>query len=359
MRTGSGIPHDFDAYARDRWPQLLVTARLLTGDLPAARELALSTLARVYARWGRVPRNDVDFHVRRRLVRTWLLRRRWPGRRRRAARQQTVLVLRHWEAVPDKQIAQLLGTSAGAVRHLDRRGMKAVGVDARRLREVYAAWAGEVPDSPFPREAVRTRGRALRRRRTAVLAAGCAAVLALPAYLAVGLGGGTGAEASSGTAAGRTPGTVRIVAPGERVDAAPGVQLWLTADGSHWSTPRENDVFSGVANDRHGEPGVSSQQAEPVRGRYLLSGVYYGVHGDPGGVELDTGHSRIAAKVLTLAGSPGWGVWYASVPVSGRDAKAILAGSTERGAGGDTGGVKVYDSAGAVLARLRFGGWRA
>ncbi|MFJ9708345.1 sigma factor-like helix-turn-helix DNA-binding protein [Streptomyces sp. NPDC101234] len=356
MRTGSGIPHDFDAYARDRWPQLLVTARLLTGDLPAARELALGTLARVYARWGRVPRNDVDFHVRRRLVRTWLLRRRWPGRRRRAARQRTVLVLRHWEAVPDKQIAQLLGTSVGAVRHLERRGMKAVGVDARRLREVYAAWAGEVPDSPFPREAVRTRGRTLRRRRTAVLAAGCAALLVPSAFFAVGLGGGTGgAEASSGTAAGRTAGTVRIVAPGERVDAAPGVQLWLTADGSHWSTPRESDFFSGVADDPHGGPGVSSQHTEPVHGRYLVSGVYYGVDGDPGRVELDTGHSEIAANVLTLAGSPGWGAWYASVPVSGRDAKAILAGSTESGAGG----VKVYDSAGAVLARLRFGGWRA
>ncbi|MFK0112886.1 sigma factor-like helix-turn-helix DNA-binding protein [Streptomyces sp. NPDC091217] len=352
MRTGSGIPHDFDAYARDRWPQLLVTARLLTGDLAAARELALGTLVRVYARWGRVPRNDVDFHVRRRLVRTWLLRRRWPGRRRRAARQQTVLVLRHWEAMPDKQIAQLLGTSVGAVRHLERRGMKTVGVDARRLREVYAAWAGEVPDAPFPREAVRTRGRALRRRRTAVLAAGYAALLALPAYLAVGLGGGTGAEASSGTAAGRTPGTVRIVAPGERVDAAPGVQLWLTADGSHWSTPRENDVFKGVDNDPHGEPGVSVQ-AEQVHGQYFLSGLYHGVTGDPGRVELDTGHGKVAAKVLTLAGSPGWGVWYASASMSGRDIKVILAESMRSG-GGDT-GVKVYDAAGAVLARLRLG----
>src|SRR5690242_6719877 len=99
MRTGAGIHHDFAAYARTCWPRLLVTAWLLTGDLAEADDLARRTLIRVYARWRRVPRNDVDFHVRRHLVRSWLPGWWWPLGRR-AARQRAVLVLRYGEGLP-------------------------------------------------------------------------------------------------------------------------------------------------------------------------------------------------------------------------------------------------------------------
>ncbi|MGW2417798.1 sigma factor-like helix-turn-helix DNA-binding protein [Streptomyces sp. NPDC001709] len=351
MRMGAGIPHDFAAYARTRWSRLVVTARLLTEDLPAAQDLALRTLIRVHARWRRVPRNDVDFHVRRQLVRSWIRRRPWPLGRR-AGRQRAVLVLRYGEGLPDAQIGQLLGISKGAARYFGKRGLKAAGGDEQRLREAYAAAAGDVVPPPVPLDAVMERGRVRRRRRVAVVAGGCAVVLVAGGFVAVGLVGGAGSGSPSRTVAGREAGSVRIVAPGERVQAAPGVEMWLTADGSHWSTPEQSNQFRGLdAYPRH-TPGVSLQ-AEPLKDRYFLSGLYYGVTGDPGRVELSTGHGKVAAHVLTLAGSPGWGVWYASTPLSARDTKTLIV----EGMGGD--GVRVYDAAGAVVARLRSGGWRA
>ncbi|AOR33626.1 hypothetical protein BFF78_23430 [Streptomyces fodineus] len=364
MRTGARIHDDFAAYARTCWPRLLRTAWLLTGDLPDADDLARRTLIRVYGRWRRVPRNDVDFHVRRQLVRSWL-RRPWPLGRR-ADRRRAVLVLRYGEGLPDAQIGQLLGVSTGAVRHIGKRGVKAAGGDERRLRKAYAAEAGDLVPSPVPLDAVTVRGRARRRRRAAVVAGGCAVVvLVAGGFVVTGLVGGTGGGASNGTAAGRAVGSVRIVAPGERVQAAPGVEMWLTADGSHWSTPEQANQFRGLdAYPRH-TPGVSLH-AEPVKGSYFLSGLYYGVTGDPGRVEVSTGHGEVAAKVLTLAGSPGWGVWYTSTPLSAQDTKTLIVDGMERagsaGSTGDTGGgegVTVYDAAGAVVARLRSGGWQA
>lgn len=363
MRTGARIHDDFAAYARTCWPRLLGTAMLLTEDLPEADELARRTLIRVYARWRRVPRNDVDFHVRRHLVRSWL-RRPWPLARR-AARRRVVLVLRYGEGLPDAQIGQLLGVSKGAVRHFARRGTKAAGGDEQRLREVYAAAAADVVPGQLPLDEVTTRGRAWRRCRAAVIAGACAVALAAGGFLAAGRVAGGGRGDMSGTAAGREAGPIRIVAPGERVQAAPGVEMWLTADGSHWSTPEQADQYRGLDGYKRHEPGVSLQ-AEPVRGRYFLSGLYYGVSGDPGRVELSTAHGEVPAKVLTLAGSPGWGVWYATASLSAQDTKTLIVEGMEKarsagggdGAGGG-GGVRVYDAAGAVVARLRNGGWWA
>ncbi|KUN07471.1 hypothetical protein AQI95_10620 [Streptomyces yokosukanensis] len=359
MRTGAGIHDDFAAYARTCWPRLLVTAWLLTGDRPEADDLARRTLIRVCAGWRRVPRNDVDFHVRRRLVRSWL-RRPWPLVRR-AAKQRVVLVLRYGEGLPDAQIGQLLGISRGAVRHFAKRGVKAAGGEERRLRESFAALSGDVDPGPLPLDAVTWRGRAWRRRRTAVVAGGCAAVLAAGGLLAAGRVGGTGNGGSSGAAA-RASGSVRIVAPGERVQAAPGVEMWLTADGGHWSTPEQANQFHGLDTGPRHEPGVS-MRAAPVRGGYFLSGLYYGVTGDPGRVELSTGRGEVAARVLTLAGSPGWGVWYAGTSLSAQDTETLIVEAMGKprstGNAGDRAGVRVYDAAGAVVARLWSGGRRA
>lgn len=79
---------EFAPYATAAWPRLVRTAHLLTGDRHQAEDLARTTLARVRARWRRIPRNDVDFYVRRSLVRTHLGR----TRRRRAARLLTPLL---------------------------------------------------------------------------------------------------------------------------------------------------------------------------------------------------------------------------------------------------------------------------
>ncbi len=59
---------DFAAYAGAAWTRLVRTALLLTGDFHEAEDLVQTTLAKVYARWGRIPPDDVDFYVRRSLV---------------------------------------------------------------------------------------------------------------------------------------------------------------------------------------------------------------------------------------------------------------------------------------------------
>ncbi|MBW8703448.1 RNA polymerase sigma-E factor [Streptomyces sp. MBT84] len=150
---------DFAAYAGAAWTRLVRTALLLTGDFHEAEDLVQTTLAKVYARWGRIPPDDVDFYVRRSLVNNNLSRTRrrrvthllmpfLPERvhepdnghaesvERRAAitealgtlstRQRTVLVLRYWEDLAEAEIAQLLNCSLGTVKTHARRGLAAL-----------------------------------------------------------------------------------------------------------------------------------------------------------------------------------------------------------------------------------------
>ncbi|GHH04635.1 sigma factor-like helix-turn-helix DNA-binding protein [Streptomyces lanatus] len=341
-------PHDFAAYARAHWPRLVVTARLLTDDDGAAEELARRTLARMCARWRRVPRDDVDFHVRRCLVRMHL---RGP-RGRRAARRRAVLVLRFWEGLTDTEIAQVLGCSTGAVRARIRHGLHAAGAGPEQLREVYARTAGEVVPSEVPLPGIQGRGRELRRRRVAVAAAACAALLTPVALLAVGRVGAGGAQELATGGPRTAPSPVRVVTPGERVTAGPGVRVWLTADGGHWSAPV---TIAGDDGDRPlDEPGVTLR-VDTVKGGYLLSGLFHGLRGEPSRVEVRTGDDgdTTTAKILVLAGSPGWGVWYAGAPVPEKQMKALLDGD------GDERIVTVYDASGKVAARSDREWWRA
>ncbi|MDV9177036.1 sigma factor-like helix-turn-helix DNA-binding protein, partial [Streptomyces sp. W16] len=138
-------PHDdFAAYTHDRLPRLVTTAHLLSDDPREATELVRRTLVGVCARWRRIPRDDVDFYVRRSLVKEFLRR----ARRQQAlthgvlkdtsARQRAVLVMLHWEGLREAEIAQLLGWSAGAVSSRARRGLAVCGGDAERLRGLFA-----------------------------------------------------------------------------------------------------------------------------------------------------------------------------------------------------------------------------
>ncbi|WP_052744426.1 hypothetical protein [Streptomyces odonnellii] len=144
--------------------------------------------------------------------------------------------------------------------------------------------------------------------------------------------------------------------------AARDVPLWLTADGKHWSTP-EGEQFRSVADGNLdlSTPGVS-RQSEPVGDRCLHSGVYYGTR-DAARVEVTTATGRVVrAELLELAGSPGWGVWYATTEVPsapavfGPEGAGARAG-TDGNADTDTPAdfirrVTLYDSAGEVLAIL-------
>ena len=150
---------DFAEYATVAWPRLVRTAHMLTGDFHEAEDLVQTTLAKVYARWRRIPRDDVDFYVRRSLVNNNLSR----VRRRRvaqllmpflpervhqsepghaeavaqraalgqalatlSARQRAVMVLRYWEDLNEAEIAELLGCSVGTVKTHARRGLEAL-----------------------------------------------------------------------------------------------------------------------------------------------------------------------------------------------------------------------------------------
>ncbi|AVH57562.1 MULTISPECIES: SigE family RNA polymerase sigma factor [Streptomyces] len=150
---------DFVAYASAAWPRLVRTAHMLTGDFHEAEDLVQTTLAKVYARWQRIPGDDVDFYVRRSLVNNNLSRvrrrrvthlltpflpervhQREPGHaeavEQRAAldqalatlsaRQRAVMVLRYWEDLGEPEIAHLLGCSVGTVKTHARRGLEAL-----------------------------------------------------------------------------------------------------------------------------------------------------------------------------------------------------------------------------------------
>ncbi|MFJ2304242.1 SigE family RNA polymerase sigma factor [Streptomyces sp. NPDC087787] len=160
---------DFAAYASAAWTRLLRTAVLLTGDHHEAEDLVQTTLAKVYARWGRITPDDVDLYVRRSLVNNNLSR----VRRRRvthllmpflpervhqpdnghaesverraavtqalatlSARQRTVLVLRYWEDLPETAIAEVLDCSLGTVKTHARRGLAAL-----RSHPAFAAYS--------------------------------------------------------------------------------------------------------------------------------------------------------------------------------------------------------------------------
>ncbi|MFE2419871.1 sigma factor-like helix-turn-helix DNA-binding protein [Streptomyces hokutonensis] len=357
-------PHDdFTAYAHAQLPRLVTTAHLLsgaTGDPREATELVRRTLVGVCARWRRIPRDDVDFYVRRSLVKEFLR----GARRQRplsdgvlkdtSARQRAVLVMLHREGLREAEVAQLLGWSSGAVSSRARRGLAVCGGDAGRLRERFAEAARvDAEDVPFGvrLDAVEKRGRSLRRRRRTVVAALCALLLVPAGVFAADriVGGGT-ADGSVGGAVDVARSPIRIVAPGERVAAVPGVQVWLTSDGKHWSTPQRPNQFLGLTVDGYasgskagaGKP-AASVQPDRLNSSYFLSGLYRGLSADPARVEVTVDEKKMTGTVLTLAGSPGWGVWYTRASLSLAELKSSY------GDGGPT--VTVYDAAGKVVAR--------
>ncbi|MFB7446922.1 SigE family RNA polymerase sigma factor [Streptomyces sp. NPDC056194] len=149
----------FAEFAVAAWPRLVRTAQLLTGDFHEAEDLVQTTLAKVYGRWRRVPRAEIDLYVRRALINNNLSR----IRRKRVAhlltpvlpeplrhtfaghaeaveertallaaladlpaRQRAVMVLRYWEDMTEQQIASVLGCSLGTVKSHARRGLAAL-----------------------------------------------------------------------------------------------------------------------------------------------------------------------------------------------------------------------------------------
>ncbi|WP_137988598.1 SigE family RNA polymerase sigma factor [Streptomyces vilmorinianum] len=154
----------FAGFAVAAWPRLVRTAQLLTGDFHEAEDLVQTTLAKVYGRWRRVPRDEIDVYVRRALINNNLSRLRrkrvvhlltpvLPDSVRHAyaghaeaveqrtallealadltARQRAVMVLRYWEDLSEQEIASVLNCSIGTVKTHARRGLAALRAHPR------------------------------------------------------------------------------------------------------------------------------------------------------------------------------------------------------------------------------------
>ncbi|PSM41842.1 hypothetical protein C6Y14_19150 [Streptomyces dioscori] len=389
---------DFTARAGEYWPRLTRTARLLTGNSADADRRARAAVAEVYAR-RRVPGDDAEFYVRRALVRGFLRRRprlvarlghswgswgsgvsggsdghgnsaRSGGSRhsKRSGptpepyvtdpldpltevlaglppRRRAVAVLRHWDGLTHREIAALLNSSRGAVKAVDRRAEKALRAHAahregaRDPQVPNRQGPFEVPGAELPGPAIEAAGRTLRKRRrltTAVLTS-VGALLLVP--LVVGAVRGTG-SGSGGVTVSVDRAAVRVVTPGERVAAAPGVQVWLSKDGTHVSAPGQPNQFRDAGKDGSGKGGAAlTLWADSTAGkRIFLSGVHRGPR-EASRVEVRTTDGTFTARLLTLAGSPGWSAWYVDARLTGGDTESP--GIT----------VKAYDSAGTLLAR--------
>ncbi|MFD4985576.1 SigE family RNA polymerase sigma factor [Streptomyces sp. NPDC058374] len=153
-RTEHASP-EFETFAAARWPRLLRTAYLLTGDHHEAEDLVQVTLAKLYPSWSRVRGLDEpDAYVRRALVNNnlsrfrkrrvvQLLTPRLPERAQEGGaarteerslllealgtlppRQRAVVVLRYWEDLSEQQAAEVLGCSPGNVKSQASRGLR-------------------------------------------------------------------------------------------------------------------------------------------------------------------------------------------------------------------------------------------
>ncbi|MFF3919351.1 SigE family RNA polymerase sigma factor [Streptomyces sp. NPDC001852] len=150
---------EFQSFMVGRWPRLMRTAFLLTGEQHAAEDLVQSTLERVYVSWRRVgAADDPEAYVRRVMINLHARRHRRrlkeflapkddsglvheiadTGDRIAQAddrsallkalaqlpvRQREAVVLRYWEDLTETQAAEAMGCSVGTVKSNAAKGI--------------------------------------------------------------------------------------------------------------------------------------------------------------------------------------------------------------------------------------------
>lgn len=165
--------HDFDDFAVAAWPRLRRSAYLLTGDHHLAEDLAQTALARTYASWRRVRRDDALAYARKVLVNANIdrIRRRrlrefggpgadgllaaWPasGHGPEIAsdrdevvrllagltdRERRVVVLRHYFDLSEAEVARELGIAPGTVKSALSRALRKLRVTAALDETTFA-----------------------------------------------------------------------------------------------------------------------------------------------------------------------------------------------------------------------------
>jgi RNA polymerase sigma-70 factor (sigma-E family) len=142
---------EFTAFASARWQALRRFAFLLTGDLGEAEDLVQVALAKTYVAWPRIRSGRAtESYTRTCLSRAYLAQRRkrrirevpvavlpevaadgdgvgedtlWCQLRLLPARQRAVLVLRYYEGLNEREIAQTLGCAPGTVKSQASKGL--------------------------------------------------------------------------------------------------------------------------------------------------------------------------------------------------------------------------------------------
>jgi RNA polymerase sigma-70 factor (sigma-E family) len=197
----------FDDYVTARTPMLLRFAYLLCGDRHLAEDLVQEVLIKAHRRWSAIEAENPDAYLKQALLHTHLSWRRrrsssevasstirdvatlhafddehasradaWSLLATLSPRQRAVLVLRYFEDLDDRRIAELVGSTAGAVRVHAHRGLTA-------LRETLAQRADEAPGGAGMAETVRQGVAKAAVRRRLVTAGGVVAVVAALALL--------------------------------------------------------------------------------------------------------------------------------------------------------------------------------
>jgi RNA polymerase sigma-70 factor (sigma-E family) len=151
-----GEPAGFGEFVAGRSPALLRTAWMLTGDAQLAEDLLQTALARTWPHWSRIENGHPEAYVRRVMVRTHGA---WWRRTRRGEtpvadppepggpaspdayravddravltqalatlprRQRQVVVLRYYDDLSEREVAAILGCSAGTVKSQAARGL--------------------------------------------------------------------------------------------------------------------------------------------------------------------------------------------------------------------------------------------
>lgn len=140
----------FAEFVRERSPELLRSAWLLTGDWHAAHDLVQTALEKSWPRWGRRIEHP-EAYVRRVMLTTYLSwrRRKWSGEvpassvpdsgviaepelrlsllevlGRLTPRQRAVIVLRYFDDLSEAETASFLGCSVGTVKSHASRGLQ-------------------------------------------------------------------------------------------------------------------------------------------------------------------------------------------------------------------------------------------